>query len=156
MTSPNPKENVKTSDKVAPDTSEKVTGTNLAVIGGLGVVGGLGGVSVSAPVTVAGAVVCVAAYGAKKAIQERDCCALISVAGGAFTGAGISAVLSGMSLALAETAVGVSMAPVVAAGAAIGLAGYGLTRLVQRAMKLQAPNCVGLKNTIVLPLRSKL
>ena len=156
MTSPNTKENLKTLNKVAPDTSEKITHSNLAVIGGLGVVGGLGGASVSTPVTVAGAVVCVAAYGAKKAIQEKDCCALISVAGGAFTGAGISAILSGMSLALAETAVGISMAPVVAAGATIGLAGYGLTRLVQRVMTVQTSNPFPLKNIIDFPLRSKL
>lgn len=156
MNFPNTKENPETLDKVTPETSEKMAHSNWAVIGGLGVVGGLGSASVSTPATVAGAVACVAAYGAKKAIQEKDCCALISVAGGAFTGAGISAVLSGMSLALAETAVGISMAPVVAAGATIGLAGYGLTRLVQRAMTLQTPNLFPLKNIIVLPLRSKL
>ncbi|MCG5059800.1 MAG: hypothetical protein KA714_17900 [Limnoraphis sp. WC205] len=154
MTFPNTKENVKTLDKVTSDTSEQITHSNLAALG-VGVLGGFGSASVSAPVTVAGAVVCVAAYGAKKAIQEKDCCALISVAGGAFTGAGISAILGGMSLALAETAVGISMGPIVAAGATIGLAGYGLTRLVQRVMTVQA-NYVPLKNMVALPLRSKL
>ncbi|MEL7036220.1 MAG: hypothetical protein AAFO04_11455 [Cyanobacteria bacterium J06592_8] len=141
------------SENVTSDTSETRRNSNLSVIGGFGVVSGLGSASVSVPATVAGTVVCVAAYGAKKAIQDKDCSALISVAGGAFTGAGISAVLSGMSLIVAETAVGVSMAPVVAAGATIGLAGYGLTRFIQRVQNL---NYLPLKNSLISPLRSKL
>ncbi len=151
----NTKENVETLETVAPDTSENLTTPNLATLGGLGVLGSFGGASVTTPVTV-GAVVCVAAYGAKKAIQDKDCCALISVAGGAFTGAGISAVLSGMSLVIAETAVGISMAPIVAAGATIGLASYGLTRLVQRVMTVESSHYFPFKNIIAFQLRSKL
>ncbi|MDY7021861.1 MAG: hypothetical protein SWJ54_10960 [Cyanobacteriota bacterium] len=151
--SPDLEENRKNYQTVASDTSIKITSSNLGVMGGFGFVGGLGSASVSIPATVAGTVVCIAAYGAKKAIQDKDCSALISVTGGAFTGAGISAVLSGISLVVAETAVSVSLTPVVAAGATIGLAGYGLTRLVQRVQNL---NYLSLKNSFISPLRSKL
>lgn len=156
MDSLNTKENLKMLEKVTPDTSKAMQNSNLTMMSSLGVVGGFGSAAINTPMTVAGAVVCVAAYGAKKAIQEKDSCALISVAGGAFTGVGISAILSGMSLVVAETAVGISMAPVVAAGATIGLASYGLTRLVQRLMTLQFSYPFPSKNTIVIPVRSKL
>jgi len=103
----------------------------VATVGGMGLVGGFGGVAVGmAPVTAAGAVVGSAAYGAKKAIEERDASALGAVAGGAAVGAGVSAVVGGMGLAVGGTAVAIGMAPVVAAGAVVGLAGYGLKKFL--------------------------
>ncbi len=96
----------------------------------MGLVGGFGGVAIgAAPVVAAGAVVGSAAYGAKKAIEEGDATALGAVAGGAAVGAGVSAVIGGMGLAVGGTAVAIGMAPVAAAGAVVGLAAYGLTKL---------------------------
>lgn len=102
-----------------------------AVVGGMGLVGGFGGVVIgAAPVMAAGAVVGSAAYGAKKAIEEGDVTAIGAVAGGAAAGAGISAVVGGMGLAVGGTAVAIGAAPVVAAGAVVGLAAYGLNKLL--------------------------
>ncbi len=101
-------------------------------MGTMGVIGGMGSLSMCTTLTVAGTVVCAAAYGAKKAIEQKDISAMISVASGAFTGAGISAIVGGIGLVIAESAVSVSVAPMVVAGGTIGLAGYGLTKLVQQ------------------------
>ena len=98
----------------------------------MGVLGGIGSLSMGTTVIVAGTVICAAAYGAKKAIEEKDTSALMSVASGAFTGAGASAIVGGIGLVVAESAVSVCIAPMVFGGATIGLAGYGLTRLVQQ------------------------
>lgn len=49
-------------------------------------------------------------------------------AGGAVGGAGLSAMLGGMGLAVGGTAVGIGMAPVVGAGAIVGLAAYGIKK----------------------------
>jgi hypothetical protein len=47
---------------------------------------------------------------------------------GAAVGAGISASLGGMGLAVAGTAVGIGMAPVAIVGGIVGLAAYGLKK----------------------------
>jgi integral membrane sensor domain MASE1 len=73
-----------------------------------------------------------AAYGAKKAIETQDATAIGAVVAGAGVGAGASAVVGGMGLAVAGTAVGVTMAPVAAVGAVVGLAGYGVSKLFGR------------------------
>ncbi|MDP8963234.1 MAG: hypothetical protein M3O33_04450, partial [Cyanobacteriota bacterium] len=71
-----------------------------------------------------------AVSGAKKAIDEGDVTALGVVAGGAAIGAGVSTVVGGMGLAVGGTAVAIGMAPVAAVGAALGLAAYGLSKLM--------------------------
>ncbi len=101
-----------------------------ATVGGMGlaVAGTAFGIG-TAPVAAAGAVVGSAAYGAKKAIEEQDAMAIAAVVTGAGVGAGVSATIGGMGLAVAGGAVGVTMAPVAAAGAVVGLAVYGLHKL---------------------------
>jgi hypothetical protein len=49
-------------------------------------------------------------------------------AGGAAAGAGVAASVGGMGLAIGGTAVAITATPVVAAGAVVGLAIYGLKR----------------------------
>ena len=56
----------------------------------------------------------------------------IHVAGGAVTGAGISAMVGGMGLAVGGTAVGIGMLPVTAAGAIVGLAAYGMKKAIEK------------------------
>jgi hypothetical protein len=110
---------------VGASTSALVGGMWLAV-GGTAI--GIG----MAPVAAAGAVVGTAVYGVKKAIEEQDANAIRSAAIGAGAGAGISALVGGMGLAVGGTAVAVTMAPVAAAGAFIGLAGYGISKLFKK------------------------
>lgn len=103
-----------------------------SAIGGMGlaVAGTAIGIG-TAPVAAAGALVGSAAYGVKKAIDEQDASALGAAAVGAGVGAGASAVVGGMGLAVAGTAVGVTMAPVAVVGAVVGLAGYGIFKLFE-------------------------
>lgn len=101
-----------------------------AAVGGIGLtVAGTGVAIGAAPVAVAGAVVGSAAYGVKKAIEDQDPTAIGAVVAGAGVGAGASAIVGGMGLAIGGTAIGVAMAPVAAVGAVVGLAGYGLYKL---------------------------
>ena len=102
-----------------------------ATVGGMGLA--VGGTAIgigAAPVVVAGTIAGLAVSGAKKAIDEGDATALSAVAGGAVIGAGVSSVVGGMGLAVGGTAVAIGMAPVAAAGAVLGLAAYGLSKLV--------------------------
>jgi hypothetical protein len=102
-----------------------------ATVGGMGLA--VGGTAIgigAAPVVVAGTIAGLAVSGAKKAIDEGDATALSAVAGGAVIGAGVSSLVGGMGLAVGGTAVAIGMAPVAAAGAVIGLAAYGLSKLM--------------------------
>jgi len=102
-----------------------------ATVGGMGLA--IGGTAVgigAAPVVVAGTIAGLAVSGAKKAIDEGDATALSAVAGGAVIGAGVSSLVGGMGLAVGGTAVAIGMAPVAAAGAVLGLAAYGLSKLM--------------------------
>jgi hypothetical protein len=104
-----------------------------ALVGGMGLA--VGGTAVGigmAPVTAVGAVVGTAAYGLKKAIEDKDTNAIGAVTIGAGAGAGVSALVGGMGLAVGGTAVAVTMAPVAVVGAVIGLAGYGISKLFKK------------------------
>lgn len=102
-----------------------------ATVGGMGLA--VGGTAVgigAAPIVAAGTVAGLAVSGAKKAIDEGDATALGAIAGGAAIGAGVSTVVGGMGLAVGGTAVAIGMAPVAAVGAVVGLASYGLWKLM--------------------------
>lgn len=66
-------------------------------------------------------------------IEEGDASALGAVVVGAVGGAGVSAAVGGIGLAVGGTAVGIGMAPVAAAGAVVGLAAYGVAKLIDNA-----------------------
>ncbi len=101
-----------------------------STVGGMGLLVAGTGVGIGmAPVVAAGAVAGAAVHGVQKAIEEQDPTAIGAAVVGAGVGAGASAALGGMGLAVAGTAVGVTMAPVAAVGAVVGLAGYGVYKL---------------------------
>ena len=62
----------------------------------------------------------------KKALEV-----LSFVAGGATSGAALSATLGGMGLAVGGTAVSIGMGSVAAAGTVVGLAAYGLKKAIK-------------------------
>lgn len=102
-----------------------------ASIGGMGLVGSFGGIGIGmAPVAAAGAIAGAAAYGGKKAIENKDASAIGAATVGALGGAAVSSTVGNMGLAFAGTAVGVGMAPVAVAGAVVGLGAYGLNQLL--------------------------
>jgi hypothetical protein len=103
-----------------------------ATVGGIGLAAGGGAIGIGmAPIAAAGAVAGTAAYGLKKAIEEQDATAIGAAVAGAGIGAGASFVVGGMGVALAGTAFGVTMAPVAAVGAVLGLAGYGIAKMFE-------------------------
>ncbi len=60
--------------------------------------------------------------------------------GGALAGAGVSYVVGGMGLAFMGTAVGIGMLPVVAAGAVVGTAAYGVKKALLDSPTSTDPN----------------
>ncbi len=103
----------------------------VAAVGNLGLVGAFGGIGIGmAPVAIAGGFVGAAGYGAVKAIKDGDAVALGAVAGGGLVGAGAAAIVGNMGLAVAGGAFAVGAAPVIVVGGALGMAGYGLWRML--------------------------
>lgn len=102
-------------------------------VGGMGL--GVGGTAIGigvAHVAACGAVLGTAAYGTIKAVQDRDPEAIVFGGGGALCGAGVSATVGGLGLLVGGTGLSIGAAPVVAAGACVGMAAYGLRRTLRR------------------------
>lgn len=56
--------------------------------------------------------------------------AVIFMGSGLLAGAGVSATVGAIGVAVAEIAVGIGLIPVAAAGAVVGLAAYGLKQIL--------------------------
>jgi hypothetical protein len=109
-------------------------------VGGMGLVGGFGAVGIGmAPVTAAGTVAGAAAYGAFRAIGERDAFAIGAIGIGAIGGAGVSAAFGGMGLAAGGTAVGIGMGTIATVGGVFGLGVYGLVKMLDQAGTKESP-----------------
>lgn len=126
-------------DKIAESAAFIASGTAAgasisATVGGMGLVGGFGGVGIGmTPVAAAGGVIGAAAYGAVQAIEEGDTAALAAIGIGAVGGAGVSAAVGGMGLAIGGNAVGIGMGAMTAAGGVVGLAAYGVYKIINQA-----------------------
>ena len=113
-----------------------------ATVGGMALAGGFGAVGIgAAPVVGAGAVAGVAAYGAFKAIGEGDVAAFGAMGIGAVGGAGVSSVVGGMGLVAPKIglAFGIGTAPMAAVGAVVGLAAYGIAKLLDESGTRETP-----------------
>ncbi|MFB2833693.1 DnaJ domain-containing protein [Floridanema evergladense] len=102
--------------------------------GNMGLVGGFGGIGIGmAPVAAAGGVVGAAAYGAFQAIGEGDAIAFGAIGIGAVCGVGFYSAVGGMGLSVGGTAFGIGMGTMAAAGGVIGLAFYGIAKLIDKS-----------------------
>ncbi|MFH7026590.1 MAG: DnaJ domain-containing protein [Heteroscytonema crispum UTEX LB 1556] len=113
-----------------------------ATVGGIGLAGGFGAVGIgSVPVVGAGTVAGAAAYGAFKAIAEGDATAYGAMGIGAVGGAGISSLVGGMGLVAPKIglAFGIGTVPIAAAGAVVGLAAYGIAKLLDETGTRETP-----------------
>ena len=64
--------------------------------------------------------------------KEQDVQSAVAyTAGGAVAGGAVAATVGGMGLAVGGTAVAIGTAPVVAVGAVVGLAAYGVKKLFE-------------------------
>lgn len=87
------------------------------------------------PVAAAGAFTGAASYGLFRAVVEGDASAFSAAALGVMGGASVSLQVGGMGLAFKGTAMSLGIAPVTAAGAVVGLAIYGLIKMLDDAPK---------------------
>ncbi|WP_246275557.1 PspA/IM30 family protein [Brasilonema bromeliae] len=111
-------------------------------VGGMGLAGGFGAVGIgTVPVVGAGAVVGAAAYGAFKAIAEGDAAAYGAMGVGAIGGAGVSGVVGGMGLVAPKIglAFGIGTIPMAGIGAVVGLAAYGIAKLLDETGTRETP-----------------
>ncbi len=111
-------------------------------VGGMGLAGGFGTIGIgTTPVVVAGAVAGAAAYGAFKAIAEGDVAAFGAMGIGAVGGAGVSSVVGGMGLVAPKVglAFGIGTVPMTGIGAVVGLAAYGIAKLLDESGISETP-----------------
>ncbi len=110
-----------------------IAGASLSsTIGGMGLAGGFGGIGIgAAPVVCAGAVTGAAAYGALQAIQG-DKAAIGAIAIGSIGGATASSFIGSMGLVAPKIglAVGIGTLPMAAVGGVVGLAAYGVAKML--------------------------
>ncbi|XWK88129.1 MAG: DnaJ domain-containing protein [Phormidium sp.] len=127
------------SDNLSKGTAFIYTGTftGAAVsttFGNMGLVGGFGGFGIGvAPVAAAGGVFGAAAYGAFEAIGEGDATAYGALGIGVISGVGFYSAIRGMGLSVGGTAFGIGMGTMAAAGGVIGLAFYGIAKLIDKS-----------------------
>ncbi|MBD2184413.1 hypothetical protein [Aerosakkonema funiforme] len=105
-----------------------------AIVGGMGLVGGFGGIGIGmAPVAAAGGIIGAACFGSFQAIREKDGVTFSAVGIGAVAGIGVYSAVGGMGLSLGGTAVGIGMGTMASAGGIVGLAAYGLYKIINQA-----------------------
>ncbi len=106
-----------------------------ASIGKIGLLAGGTGYSIGTiPLMGAGALTGFALYEALRSVTHNDASSLEVAAVGGIAGAAASSAIGGIGLAIGGTAVGVGMAPMMAAGAIAGLGLAGLSRCLQDGM----------------------
>ncbi|WP_414619263.1 PspA/IM30 family protein [Calothrix sp. CCY 0018] len=119
-----------------------IAGANLSpTIGGMGLVGSFGGIGIGAAhVVCAGAITGAAAYGAMSAI-EGDRVAISAIAIGSVGGAGVSSLIGTMGLVAPKIglAVGIGTIPMAAVGGVVGLAAYGVAKMLSKTSTSKAP-----------------
>ena len=119
-----------------------ITGASVSsTIGGMGLVGSFGGIGIGAtPVICAGAVTGAAAYGALQAIQG-DTVAIGAIAIGSIGGATASSFIGSMGLVAPKIglAVGVGTLPMAAVGGVVGLAAFGVAKMLSETATSETP-----------------
>lgn len=85
------------------------------------------------PMTATGAIAGAASYGVFRAMVEGDPSAICAAVAGGCGGAGVSLTVGGMGLAMKGTAISLGIAPVTVAGSVVGLAVYGILKILDGA-----------------------
>ncbi len=114
-----------------------------ATVGGIGLAGGFGAVGIgAAPVVGAGAVAGAAAYGAFHAIATGDAIVFGAMGIGAVGGIGVSNFVGGMGLVAPKIglAFGIGTIPMMGVGAFIGLAAYGVAKMLDKSEYCETPS----------------
>ena len=124
-------------------TTGTLTGAGISsTVGGMGIAGGFGGVGIgAAAVTVVGAVVGAAAYGAFKGITAGDSAVFGAMGIGAIGGVGVSNVIGGIGFVAPKIglAFGIGTVSMTGIGAVLGLAAYGVAKLLDDSEFRETP-----------------
>ena len=113
-----------------------------STVGGIGIVGGFGGVGIGVtPVVAAGAVAGAAVYGAFQGITEGDTAAYGAMGIGAVGGVGVASVVGGMGFVAPKIglAFGIGVVPMAGIGAVVGLAAYGIAKILDESQVKETP-----------------
>jgi WD40 repeat protein len=124
-------------------TTGTLTGATISsTVGGMGIVGRFGGLGIGeASVTAAGAVIGAAAYGAFEGMRTGDTVAFGAMGIGAMSGFGISNMISNMGFVAPKVglAFGIGTVPMAGIGAVLGLAAYGVAKLLNDSECQETP-----------------
>ncbi|MDJ0735843.1 MAG: DnaJ domain-containing protein [Nostocaceae cyanobacterium] len=127
-------------------TTGTVAGAGIsATVGGMGLAGGFGAVGLgTVPLMGVGAVAGAAVYGTFKAIGEGDLGGFAAAGIGAVGGAGFSTVIGGMGLVAPKVglAFGIGTMSMTGVGAVVGLAAYGIGKMLGESGIKEAPTQV--------------
>ena len=112
-----------------------------ATVGGMGLAGGFGGVGIGATPVVAAGAVAGASPCAINAIAQGDAAAFATMGIGAVGGAGVYSVVGGMGLVAPKVglAFGIGAVPMAGIGAVVGLAAYGIAKLLDESEISETP-----------------
>ncbi|MFN7516207.1 MAG: hypothetical protein ACK5QF_06305, partial [Dolichospermum sp.] len=124
-------------------TTGTLTGATISsTVGGMGIVGGFGGLGIGGvSVTAAGAVIGAAAYGAFEGMRTGDTVAFGAMGIGAMSGFGISPIIGNMGFVAPKVglAFGIGTVPMAGIGAVLGLAAYGVAKLLNDSECQETP-----------------
>ena len=124
-------------------TTGTLTGAGISsTIGGIGLAGSFGGLGIgAASVTAAGAVVGAAVYGVFKGITEGDTLAFSAIGIGAAGGIGVSGIIGNIGFVAPKIglAFGIGTVPMAGIGAVLGLAAYGVAKLLDDSEFQETP-----------------
>ncbi|MFN9400965.1 MAG: hypothetical protein ACK57T_14590, partial [Dolichospermum sp.] len=124
-------------------TTGTLTGATIScTVGGMGIVGGFGGLGIGGvSVTAAGAVIGAAAYGAFEGMRTGDTVAFGAMGIGAMSGFGISHIIGNMGFVAPKVglAFGIGTVPMAGIGAVLGLAAYGVAKLLNDSECQETP-----------------
>jgi WD40 repeat protein len=124
-------------------TTGILTGAGISsTVGGIGIAGGFGAVGIGATsVTAVGAVVGAAAYGAFTGIMEGDSTVFSTMGMGAISGFGISNIIGNIGFVAPKIglAFGIGTVPMAGIGAVLGLASYGVVKLLDNSQFQETP-----------------
>jgi hypothetical protein len=113
-----------------------------STVGGIGIVGSFGGIGIGVtPLVGAGAVTGAAIYGAFQAVAQGDTGAFAAMGMGAVGGMGVSSVVGGIGFVAPKVglAFGIGTVPIAGMGAVLGLAAYGVAKMLDTSQVQETP-----------------
>ncbi|MBD2665925.1 WD-40 repeat protein [Richelia sinica FACHB-800] len=124
-------------------TTGTLTGAGISsAVGGIGLAGSFGAVGIGTTTFMAaGSLAGAAVYGAVKGITEGDAASVVAIAVGAFGGVGCASFVGSIGFVAPKVglAFGIGTVPMAGIGAMVGLAAYGISKLLDESQFMETP-----------------